>query len=63
MIQLICDIEYSQTMMIYKNNQNVIALIKNSQFHARIKHINIQTHFIKEKMIERFIDLICVFID
>jgi hypothetical protein len=49
--------------MIYENNQNVIALIKNSQFHARIKHIDIQIHFIKEKMIEEFIDLIYVFID
>ncbi len=63
MTQLTCDVEYSQTIMIYENNQNVIALIKNSQFHARIKHIDIQIHFIKEKMIEEFIDLIYVFID
>ncbi len=63
MIQLTCDDEYSQTMMIYKNNQNVIVLIKNSQFHARIKYIDIQTHFIKEKMIEEFIDLNYVSID
>jgi hypothetical protein len=49
--------------MIYENNQNVIALIKNFQFHARTKHIDIQTHFIKEKVIEDFIDLIYVFID
>jgi hypothetical protein len=63
MIQLTCDVEYSQTMMIYEDNQNVIVLIKNSQFHARIKHIDIQIHFIKEKMIEEFIDLIYVFID
>jgi hypothetical protein len=49
--------------MIYENNQNVIVLIKNSQFHARIKHIDIQTHFIKEKMIEEFIDLTYVSIN
>jgi hypothetical protein len=49
--------------MIYENNQNVIALIKNYQFHARIKHIDIQIHFIREKMIKEFIDLIYVFID
>jgi hypothetical protein len=61
--QLTCDVEYSQTMMIYENNQSAIALIKNSQFHARIKHIDIQTHFIREKVIERLIDLIYVFID
>jgi hypothetical protein len=49
--------------MIYENNQSVIVLIKNSQFHARIKHIDIQIHFIKKKMIEEFIDLTYVFID
>jgi hypothetical protein len=49
--------------MIYENNQNAIVLIKNSQFHARIKHIDIQIHFIKEKVIEEFIDLIYVLID
>jgi hypothetical protein len=63
MTQLTCNVEYSQTIMIYEDNQNVIVLIKNSQFHARIKHIDIQIHFIKEKMIEKFIDLIYVFID
>ncbi len=49
--------------MIYENNQSVIALVKNSQFHARIKHIDIQTHFIREKVIEKFIDLFYVLID
>jgi hypothetical protein len=49
--------------VIYENNQNAIALIKNPQFHARIKHIDIQTHFIKEKVIEEFIDLAYVSID
>jgi hypothetical protein len=49
--------------MIYKNNQSVIALIKNLQFHARIKHIDIQTHFIKQKVIEESIDLFYVLID
>jgi hypothetical protein len=63
MTQLTCDVEYSQTIMIYENNQNAIFLIKNSQFHARIKHIDIQTHFIREKVIEEFIDLAYVSID
>ncbi len=63
MTQLTCDVEYSQTIVIYENNQNAIALIKNPQFHARIKHIDIQTHFIKEKVIEEFIDLAYVSID
>ncbi len=63
MIQLTCNVEYSQAIMIYKDNQEIIALIKNFQFHARIKHIDIQTHFVREKMTDEFIDLIYVFID
>jgi hypothetical protein len=63
MTQLTNDVKYSQAIMIYENNQNVIALIKNSQFHARTKHIDIQIHFIREKVIEDFIDLAYVFID
>jgi hypothetical protein len=63
MTQLTNDVEYSQAIMIYENNQNVIVLIKNSQIHARTKHIDIQIHFIKEKVIEDFIDLNYVFID
>jgi hypothetical protein len=63
MIQLTYDVEYSQTMMIYEDNQNVIIFVKNSQFHVRIKHIDIQTHFIKKKVIEEFIDLFYVLID
>jgi hypothetical protein len=63
MTQLTNDVEYSQAIMIYENNQDVIALIKNSQFHARTKHIDIQTHFIREKVIEGSIDLAYVSID
>ncbi len=63
MTQLTSDVEYSQAIMIYEDNQDVIALIKNSQFHARTKHIDIQTHFIREKVIEDSIDLAYVSID
>jgi hypothetical protein len=63
MTQLTNDIEYSQTIMIYENNQDIIVLIKNFQFHARTKHIDIQIHFIREKVIEDFIDLTYVSID
>jgi hypothetical protein len=61
LIQLICDIDYSQIVIIYENNQDVIALTKNLQFHAQIKHIDIQTHFIKEKVVDESIDLIYIF--
>jgi hypothetical protein len=63
MTQLTCDVEYSQAVMIYENNQNVIVFVKNSQFYARIKHIDIQAHFIREKVIEESINLFYVFID
>jgi hypothetical protein len=63
MTQLTRDVEYSQAVMIYENNQSVIILIKNSQFHARIKHIDIQTHFVRKKVTEELIDLIYIFID
>jgi len=35
-------------MMIYINNQKIISLIKNSEFHVHTKHINIHHHYIKE---------------
>ncbi len=63
MIQLTCNVEYFQTIMIYEDNQKKIILIKNFQFHARIKYIDIQIHFVREKVIDEFIDLIYVFID
>jgi hypothetical protein len=63
MTQLTCDVEYSQAIIIYENNQKIIVLIKNFQFQARTKHIDIKIHFIRKKMIEEFIDLFYVFID
>jgi hypothetical protein len=56
LIQLICDINYLQTMIIYENNQKTIALTNNFQFHARIKYIDIQIYFIKknDRRIDRF---------
>ncbi len=63
MTQLTCDVEYSQAIVIYEDNQEAIALIKNSQFHARTKHIDIQIHFVRKKVTDEFIDLIYVFID
>ncbi len=63
MTSLTSDVEYFQTIVIYEDHQDVIALIKNSQFHARTKHIDIQTHFIRKKVNEDSIDLAYVFID
>jgi len=39
------------------NNQETITLIKNSEFHIKMKHINICHHFIKEVESHRLIYL------
>ena len=47
----------SLPMVIYGDNQGAIALAKNPQFHARTKHIDVQQHFVREKVAEGKIDL------
>lgn len=42
---------------IHSDNQSCIALSINSEFHARTKHIDIQHHFIREKVSDRSIVL------
>jgi hypothetical protein len=34
--------------LIYRDNQGAIALVKNPEFHARIKHIDVGTHYVRE---------------
>ena len=48
---------------IFKNNQNVIVFIKNAQFYARIKYINIAHYFIREKVNNDIINIQYVFIN
>ena len=43
--------------IIYGDNQGAIALAKNDQFHGRVKHIDIQHHFVREKLVEGRINL------
>ena len=35
-------------MIIYSDNQSVICLVKNPNFHAKTKHIDVQYHFVKD---------------
>lgn len=42
-----CDIP---TTVIYCDNQGAIALAKNPKFHGRSKHIDIQHHYVREKV-------------
>jgi hypothetical protein len=46
------DIIYVQEILtfIICDNQGCIALAKNSTHHSRMKHINVQHHFIKKKL-------------
>ena len=44
--------------VINVDNQSCIALAKNPEFHARSKHIDIQYHFIREKVEEGLVELV-----
>jgi hypothetical protein len=48
--------DYTPTL-IYEDNQSCIALAKNPVHHARTKHIDIQHHFIRDKVDSREIEL------
>ena len=39
-----------EVMIIYEDNQSVICMVKNPQFHGRAKHIEIKYHFICEQV-------------
>ena len=45
---------------LYIDNQSVIRLAKNPEFHKRTKHIDVQYHFIREKTISGEINPIYV---
>jgi hypothetical protein len=47
-------------VVTYYDNISSILLVNNSVYHVRIKHIEVHYHFIKEKIIVREINLICV---
>ena len=41
-------IQRSESTIFYNDNEKAIKFAHNSEFHARIKHIDIQQHFIRE---------------
>src|SRR3954447_3482679 len=49
--------DQSTPTLIFEDNQSCIALAKNPVHHARTKHIDIQHHFIREKVKSREIEL------
>ena len=48
-------------IVIYCNNQKTQTFVKNFINHFRMKHMNIQHHFVREKIIEKQIQLKHVF--
>ncbi len=44
-------------VVIFSDNQGAIALAKNPTHHARTKHIDLQQHFVREKVAEGHIQL------
>ena len=49
--------EQSDPSLIFSNNQSAISLAKNSILHQRTKHVEIQAHFIREKVLDGIIHL------
>lgn len=47
----------AQATIIYCDNQGAIALAQNSQFHIRTKYIDIQHHFVGDKVSEGAVEL------
>ncbi len=57
--QLLKDMGYEQKALtiLYEDNQGCIMLSKNPVYHARTKHIDIQHHFIREKVEQKQVEL------
>jgi hypothetical protein len=58
--KILTDLGYTQDQptVIYGDNQSCIALTKNPTYHARTKHIDIQHHFVREKVEDGTIKLV-----
>ena len=50
-------------IVIYDDNQSVIALIKNPQNHDRCKHMKIQQSFVRKKINDDIVNLIYTLTD
>ena len=54
---------YCLITIIYCDNQKTITFAKNFENYSRIKYIEIQQHFVREKIVEKHIQLQYVLID
>ncbi|MCO5579008.1 hypothetical protein L7F22_032859 [Adiantum nelumboides] len=51
------EIQVQDSIVIYCDNINNIQLARNPVFHARMKHIEVHYHFIRERVLDSNIDL------
>ena len=56
---LLAELNYTQKRptTLFEDNQSAIALAKNPVHHARSKHIDIQHHFVREKIESKKIEI------
>lgn len=52
---------YEEPTMIKVDNQSAIKLIRNPEFHKRSKHMDVRYHFVREKYVNKDIDIEYVF--
>src|SRR6202020_1202120 len=46
------------TSTLFCDNQSAIALSRDHQFHARTKHIDVQYHYVRDKVTDKTLELI-----
>ncbi|CAL1391452.1 unnamed protein product [Linum trigynum] len=49
--------QVNYSVPIYCDNQSAMRLVENSVFHARTKHVEVQYHFIREKVLQGFVSM------
>ena len=47
--------------VLYNDNQGAQALVKNSIFHARTKHIDVKHHFVRDAFESKLIEPLTIF--
>ncbi|KAM1471212.1 hypothetical protein ACFXTN_038164 [Malus domestica] len=59
LVQLMSDLHQpvDYPVPLYCDNQSAIRLAKNPVFHARTKHVEVHYHFIREKVLQKEIEM------